>query len=787
MAALLQSLPESTYQAWDTEVMEINAAEESPVGHGTVICASVFCGPAYDFGNGPRIWIDNLDEARGTLDAFKPVLESPSVRKVWHNYGFDRHVLFNEGIDCQGLAGDTMHMARLWDTARLKKGGYSLEALTAELLKRRKVPMKEIFAVPRLLKSGKPSKTLVLAPVEDIQRNPATLGRWIDYSTYDAECTWLLRERLEVLLRGRPWTSDKSMWDFYQRYWVPFATLLTDMEREGIRVDTAEKLPLAQHIAENERAEAERAFLAWAAELCPDAGRMNVGSDVQKAHFLFAPCVKEAPGLKAVFGAKKAAAAQSAPAAVEVPVDVSSEDEEDNEGLLDEDGEAGDAAPARASASKFKSMPKDASSWPRERVFQVEEVTERPLAEDEEDEDGTGLARDVKKSEITLRGLGIPAVVRTASGWPAVSTAVLKKLAGQPRASPPKFGSAYEHFGGGAAGQRACEALESLYTVSVVDTMLSNFIIPLQSMADANERVHCSLNLNTETGRLSARRPNLQNQPALEKDRYRIREAFVSRPGHTFIVADYGQLELRVLAHMAKCRSMIDAFAAGGDFHSRTAMSMYPEVKEKVASGEVLLEWDEARGAAPKPLLKSVFASERRKAKILNFSLAYGKTAIGLAKDWNTSLEEAKETLERWYADRPEVREWQERMLRLAREQRATRTLMGRYRDLPDIVSPNRRIRGHAERAAINTPIQGGAADVVMMAMLKIARNERLRALGWKMVLQIHDEVILEGPEESSAEALALVEADMARPFEKPLLVDLDVDAKTANNWYAAK
>jgi len=201
----------------------------------------------------------------------------------------------------------------------------------------------------------------------------------------------------------------------------------------------------------------------------------------------------------------------------------------------------------------------------------------------------------------------------------------------------------------------------------------------------------------------------------------------------------------------------------------------------------VLLEWDDSQGDAPKPLLKNAFASERRKAKILNFSIAYGKTAIGLAKDWNVSLAEAKDTVEAWYSDRPEVREWQQRVLKEAKKDLCTRTLFGRYRDLPDIVSTTWQLRGHAERAAINTPIQGGAADVAMMAMLKVWRNPRLKELGWKMLLQIHDEIILEGPEESAAEALALLKADMELPFGKPLLVELVVDAKVADNWYEAK
>lgn len=244
-----------------------------------------------------------------------------------------------------------------------------------------------------------------------------------------------------------------------------------------------------------------------------------------------------------------------------------------------------------------------------------------------------------------------------------------------------------------AEAKAACEAVGALCEMGSIDTMISSFLRPLQHLPGPDDRVHCSLNLNTETGRLSSRKPNLQNQPALEKDRYKIRKAFKAEPGKTLIVADYGQLELRLLAHIAGCHSMLQAFALGGDFHSRTAIGMYPHVAEAVAAETVLLEWNPADGAVPKPLLKDHFTSERRKAKVLNFSsrhclccyplkiinvrciakvlnfsIAYGKTAHGLAKDWDVSRAEAAATLEAWYADRPEVRQWQKRTIEKARE-----------------------------------------------------------------------------------------------------------------------
>jgi len=154
--AIMTKLPKHTIFAWDTEVVDVDLTAQSPVGNGRVICASVYAGPSVDWGNGPKLWIDNLDAAAGTLNAFTPALSDEAVLKVWHNYGFDRHVLFNHGIDAKGFAGDTMHMARLWDTSRALSGGYGLEALSGELLSRRKATMKDLFSRPKLKKVRPP-------------------------------------------------------------------------------------------------------------------------------------------------------------------------------------------------------------------------------------------------------------------------------------------------------------------------------------------------------------------------------------------------------------------------------------------------------------------------------------------------------------------------------------------------------------------------------------------------------------------------------------------------------
>ena len=187
---------------------------------------------------------------------------------------------------------------------------------------------------------------------------------------------------------------------------------------------------------------------------------------------------------------------------------------------------------------------------------------------------------------------------------------------------------------------------------------------------------------------------------------------------------------------------MIEAFKLGGDFHSRTALGMYPEIQKELDAGNVILEWDFSKGDPPAPLLKEKFSNERKKAKIMNFSIAYGKTVHGFSKDWGCSMEEAQNTVDLWYNDRPEVRAWQKRVQQVAVEQGWTQTLLGRYRSLTKhFVTALRQGQGkpnsigHALRAAINTPIQGGAADVVIAAMVRLHRDDRLREIGYKLLL----------------------------------------------------
>nr|XP_027190378.1 DNA polymerase I A, chloroplastic/mitochondrial-like isoform X2 [Cicer arietinum] len=754
--------------ACDTEVSKIDVKQETPVDHGEIVCFSIYSGPEADFGGGKScIWVDVLDGGgEEMLNKFANFFQDPSIKKVWHNYSFDCHVIQNYGFKVSGFHADTMHMARLWDSSRRWVGGYSLEALSGDkdVMSRAKlnlekdligkVSMTTIFGQKKAKIDGSAGKMVTIAPVEVLQREERI--PWICYSALDARSTLKLYESLKSHLSDLPWKLDGellhgSMFDFYEKYWQPFSELLVKMESEGMLVDRL-YLQDIEKVAKEEQEVAVNRFRKWASKYCPDAKYMNVGSDAQLRVLLFGGTANR---------------------------------KNHNEAI------------------------------PTERIFKVPNV-------DKVLEEGKKTPLKLRAIKLNSIGYNLNVDMHTASGWPSVSGAALKALAGKVSAEydfiealnidlededgkPSEiedepveidnsaYGTAFAAFPTEEEGREACHAIAALCEVCSIDSLISNFILPLQghNISGKDLRVHCSININTETGRLSARRPSLQNQPALEKDRYKIRQAFIAAPGNSLIVADYGQLELRLLAHLTNCKSMLEAFEAGGDFHSRTAMNMYPYIREAVHKKEVLLEWHPQPGEdkPPVPLLKDAFASERRKAKMLNFSIAYGKTPQGLSKDWKVSVKEAKNTVDLWYNDRKEVLRWQQKRKKEAFEFGCVYTLLGRARQFPEINQGQNYYKGHIERAAINTPVQGSAADVAMLAMLEISNNKQLKELGWKLLLQVHDEVILEGPKESAEVAKAIVIECMSKPFngKNILKVALSVDAKCAQNWYAAK
>ena len=275
-------------------------------------------------------------------------------------------------------------------------------------------------------------------------------------------------------------------------------------------------------------------------------------------------------------------------------------------------------------------------------------------------------------------------------------------------------------------------------------------------------RVHTSFNQAVAaTGRLSSSDPNLQNIPIRTELGRQIRGAFVASPDNVLISADYSQIELRVLAHLAEEEALIEAFRAGEDIHDRTAVSVFG-----TDSG---LDAHELR----------------RRAKIINYALLYGKTAFTLAKDIGVTNEAAQAFIDAYFEGFPRVRGFIDRTLAQARETGAAKTLFGRRRLVPELNSRNGQVRAAAERVAVNMPIQGTAADILKKAMIDLHEELPKRGFATHMILTVHDELLFEGPKAEAESAVALVRERMEGVAS--LAVPLTVDVGFAGNWRDAK
>jgi DNA polymerase-1 len=259
------------------------------------------------------------------------------------------------------------------------------------------------------------------------------------------------------------------------------------------------------------------------------------------------------------------------------------------------------------------------------------------------------------------------------------------------------------------------------------------------------------------TGRLSSSDPNLQNIPIRTELGRRLRRAFVAPEGSVLLSADYSQIELRVLAHLSQDAALIQAFRDGEDIHDRTARQVFGE----------------AAGLSE--------AEKRRRAKIINFSIIYGKTAFTLGKEFGVSTREAQAFIDAYLDRYPRVRDLLEAIIREARRTGKVRTLFGRQRYVPEIGSRNRSTRAAAERVAVNTPIQGTAADLMKKAMIDLHRRLREDGLRARLLLQVHDELVLEVPQEELETATAVVRETMENVH--PLDVPLRVDVKWGRSW----
>jgi len=271
-------------------------------------------------------------------------------------------------------------------------------------------------------------------------------------------------------------------------------------------------------------------------------------------------------------------------------------------------------------------------------------------------------------------------------------------------------------------------------------------------------RIHATFNQTVAaTGRLSSADPNLQNIPIRTPEGRRIREAFVAEPGNLLLSADYSQIELRVLAHLSQDPTLIDTFRRGEDVHDRTSREIFGPLS-----------------AVPKD-------EQRRISKMVNYALLYGKGSFTLAKDIGVSRKEAEKFIEAYFARYPKVRAFIDGTIAKARETGHVRTLLGRLRRLPDLRAKNFPVRAEAERQAMNTPVQGSAADLIKKAMVDLHRELRDRKMRSRLILQIHDELLLEVPEAEAEAARALVKEVMEGALK--LDVPLVADARLGKSW----
>jgi DNA polymerase-1 len=336
---------------------------------------------------------------------------------------------------------------------------------------------------------------------------------------------------------------------------------------------------------------------------------------------------------------------------------------------------------------------------------------------------------------IFFEKLGLPVIKKTPKGQPSTAEPVLQELA----LDYPLPKLILEH--------RSLAKLKSTYT-----DKLPQLINP------STGRIHTSYHQAvTATGRLSSSDPNLQNIPIRSEEGRKIRQAFVAPEGYKLIAADYSQIELRIMAHLSQDKGLLNAFAHGEDVHRATAAEVFDVSVEEVS------------------------ADQRRKAKAINFGLIYGMSAFGLAKQINVARKEAQQYIDRYFERYPGVLEYMDRVRAQAHEDGYVETVFGRRLYLPDINARNKMLQQAAERTAINAPMQGTAADIIKKAMLSVDEALEAADLDAKMIMQVHDELVIEVAENQVEEVRALLVDKMmsAASLDVPLIVEAEV----GDNW----
>ena len=355
-------------------------------------------------------------------------------------------------------------------------------------------------------------------------------------------------------------------------------------------------------------------------------------------------------------------------------------------------------------------------------------------------EAGTALNPNSPKqlAAVLFEQRGLPVIKKTPTG-PSTDASVLERLA-------------EEH------GDKLC-ALILQYRE--LHKLKSTYVDALPRCIAADGRIHTSFHQAVAaTGRLASNDPNLQNIPIRTEDGRRIRRCFVAAPGHRFLSADYSQVELRILAHLCGDGPLLEAFARGEDIHRRTAAEVF--------------------GVMP----ALVTAEQRRAAKAVNFGIIYGMSAFRLANELQIPRGEAQRIIDAYFARTPQVKRYMEEAVEAAKTRGYAETLFGRRRPVRGLDARNPVERGAAERIAINTPVQGTAADIIKRAMIRVHQRLQVEHPAARLLLQVHDELVLEVPEGALEPVRALVVQEMAAAAD--LLVPLGVDTGDGLTWDAA-
>ncbi|MCI1981692.1 MAG: DNA polymerase I [Oscillospiraceae bacterium] len=339
--------------------------------------------------------------------------------------------------------------------------------------------------------------------------------------------------------------------------------------------------------------------------------------------------------------------------------------------------------------------------------------------------------------EALFGKLGLKHGKKTKTGW-STSAATLEKLR-------------YES-----------PAVELILNYRTLAKLKSTYCDGLLKVIAPDGRIHSSFKqTETRTGRISSTEPNLQNIPVRTELGREMRRFFVARPGWVLVDADYSQIELRVLAHVANDKNMIQAFRDGDDIHRRTAAQVFHMPEQLVT-----------------PLMRS-------RAKAVNFGIVYGIGAFSLSHNIHVSMREAQQYIDDYLAHYSGIHEYMKRVVEEAKEKGYAETMFGRRRYLPELTSSNHNLRAFGERVARNMPIQGTAADIIKIAMIRVERRLKQEHMKSRLILQVHDELIVESPEDEAEKAAALLTEEMQGAVS--LSVPLTAEAKAGRTWYEAK